>query len=61
MYDLSTILKAVELAGNNLPAVKALYEGFIAVTRGATQDDLKARYAKAMADSDALHRRVQDA
>lgn len=56
-----TILKAIEIVGDNLPAAKALYEGFIAVTRGADQDELKSRYGEAMAQSDDLHSRVQGA
>ncbi|WP_343518080.1 hypothetical protein [Sphingomonas sp.] len=59
--DLRTILKAIELVGDNLPAAKALYEGFIAVTRGADQDELKARYEAAKLASDELHQRIQDA
>lgn len=61
MFNLPTILKAIELVGNNLPAAKALYEGFILVTRGADQDELKQRYEAAKLKSDELHQRVQDA
>lgn len=59
--DLRTILKAIELVGDNLPAAKALYEGFIAITGGADQDELKQRYEVAKAKSDELHDKVQDA
>jgi len=59
--DLRTILKAIELVGDNLPAAKALYEGFILVTRGADQEELKRRYEEAKAKSDDLHGKVQDA
>jgi hypothetical protein len=59
--DLRTILKAIELVGDNLPTAKALYEGFILVTRGADQDELKARYEEAKRKSNELHSRVQGA
>lgn len=59
--DLRTILKAIELVSDNLPAAKALYEGFIETTRGADQDELKARYETMKAKSDELHGRVQSA
>lgn len=59
--DYRTILKAIELVGEVTPAAMKLYEGFIAVTRGTDQDDLKARYAEAKARSDYLHNRVQGA
>ena len=59
--DYRTILKAIELVGDVTPAAKALYEGFISVTHGETQDDLKARYAAARIASDDLHDRVQGA
>jgi hypothetical protein len=59
--DLRTILKAIELVSDNLPAAKALYEGFISVTRGADQDELKQRYEAAKLASDDLHAKVQDA
>lgn len=61
MFNLPTILKAIELVSDNLPAAKALYEGFIAVTRGADQDELKARYEQAKLRSDELHGKIQDA
>lgn len=59
--DMRTILKAIELVGENLPAAKALYEGFIDVTRGADHDELKARYEAAKRSSNDLHDRVQGA
>lgn len=59
--DYRTILKAIELVGEATPAAKALYEGFIAITHGETQDDLKARYAAARAASDDMHGKVQGA
>ena len=59
--DLRTILKAIELVSDNIPAAKALYGGFIATTRGVDQDELKARYEAAKLASDDLHSRVQDA
>jgi hypothetical protein len=59
--DLRTILKAIELVGENLPAAKALYDGFILVTRGADQDELKQRYEAVKLASDELHSKVQGA
>lgn len=59
--DMRTILKAIELVGDSLPAAKALYEGFIAVTRGADQEELKQRYEAAKAKSDEMYQRIQDA
>lgn len=61
MFSLQTILKAIELVGDATPAAKALYEGFIAVTRGDTQAELKQRYADMKARTDDLHNRVQGA
>lgn len=61
MFDLTTIIKAVQLVGEATPAAIKLYEGFIAVTRGGDQQELKQRLAAARAWSDDLHQRVQDA
>ncbi len=61
MFDMATIVEALSLVGEATPAGALLFEGFIAATRGADQDDLKARYAAARAESDDLHTRVQDA
>ncbi len=59
--DFATIIKAISLVGDATPAAIKLYEGFIAVTRGGDQDELKSRLADARAKSDDLHQRVQDA
>jgi hypothetical protein len=59
--DLATILKAVQLVGGATPAAIKLYQGFIAVTRGADQAELKARYEAARLESDRLHQEVQNA
>ena len=40
-------------------AGKQLYEGFVAITGGETQAQLKARYAEARQRSDDLHADVQ--
>lgn len=58
--DLATILKAVELLGDFTPAAMRLYEGFIAITGGETQAQLRERYEAAKPHSDRLHDRVQD-
>jgi hypothetical protein len=60
MFDLSTILKAIDLVGDASEAARQIYEGFIAVTRGETQDELKARYAKLREQSDAAHQSLQE-
>lgn len=60
MFDLPTILKAIGLVGEATDAAKALYEGFIAVTRGGTHEELKARYAQLRAQSDSAHQSLQD-
>lgn len=60
MFDLTTIIKAIGLVGDATEAGKALYEGFIAVTRGETQDELKQRYAAARAKSDSDHASLQE-
>lgn len=58
-FDLDTILKAIQFVGEASEAAKRLYEGFIAVTGGETQEQLKQRYAAAQAQSDAEHQAVQ--
>lgn len=59
MWNLNTIMKAIELVGTATPAGKAIYDGFVALTTGKDQDDLKARYAAAQARTDDLHQDVQ--
>ncbi len=59
MFDLSTILKAVEFVGENTPSALNLLQSFVAVTHGETQDELKARLASARAKSDADHAVLQ--
>lgn len=59
MFDVSTIIKAIQLVGTITPAGKAIYDGFVAITTGATQDDLKRRYAEAQTRTDDLHGQVQ--
>lgn len=57
--DLSTILRAINLVGDVTPAAMALYQGFIADTKGEDQAELKRRHADAQARSDHLHRQLQ--
>jgi hypothetical protein len=59
-FNLDTILKAIELVGETSAAAKQIFEGFIAVTGGETQENLKARYAAARAKSDGDHTALQD-
>lgn len=59
--DFATIIKAIQLVGDATPAALKLYQGFIAVTRGTDQDELKQRYELAKATSDELHAKVQGA
>lgn len=58
-FNLDTILKAIELVGPATKAATDLYEGFIAITGGETQEELKTRYEAAKAASDAAHDDVQ--
>lgn len=59
MFDLATIMKAIELVGPITETGKKLYEDFSALTSGETQEQLKARYAAARQRSDAVHAAVQ--
>lgn len=57
--DFATIIKAIQIVGDTTPAAIKLYEGFVAVTRGKDQVELKQRLADARAKSDDLHQRIQ--
>lgn len=61
MFDLGTIVKALQVVGETTPAGTMLFEAFIAGTRGSDQEDLKERYAAARKRSDDLHDEVQRA
>lgn len=60
MFDLQTILKAIQIVGAATPAAKAIYDGFVDVLGEKDQAALKARYADARKRSDSLHQQVQD-
>lgn len=60
MFDLQTILKAIQIVGSATPAAKAIYEGFVDVLGEKDQATLKARYAEARERTDDLHSEVQE-
>ena len=60
MFDLQTILKAIQIVGAATPAAKAIYDGFVDVLGEKDQATLKARYADARERSDNLHEQVQN-
>lgn len=57
---LDIILGAIKLAGSELPAFKALFDGVVSTLHESDQATLKAAYAAQMTNSDAVHQRVQD-
>lgn len=59
MFDLATIIKAIQIVGEVTPAAFDLYEQFIAVTRDGTQEELKERYKSARLKSDQDHVALQ--
>jgi len=61
MFDITTIMKAIQLVGAATPAGKAIYDGFVFLLSGATQDELKARYAAERKRSDEAHEAAQQA
>lgn len=60
MFDLQTILKAIQIVGSATPAAKAIYEGFVDVLGEKDQATLKASYAEGRKSSDRLHNEVQE-
>jgi hypothetical protein len=59
MWNLDTIMKAIQIVGAATPAAKAIYDGFQAVLGDKDQASLKERYAEARKASDDLHDNVQ--
>jgi hypothetical protein len=59
MFDLTTIMKAIEMVGPVTDAGRRIYEGFHAALSGASQAELRDRYAAAREQSDRLHAQVQ--
>lgn len=59
MFDLDTILKAIQIVGATTEVGHRLYADFVALTSGETQQQLKDRYAAARERSDALHTAIQ--
>lgn len=59
-FDVSTIMKAISLFGAATDAGKKIYDAFVPLLTGASQEELQSQYAKAIEASDADHAELQD-